>query len=87
MKLNAWHQPVRGRFWYLDERVLEVIIVKNTTMRGHSVQEMVSGPTISAKLDSSAFQRLVSPGNVRLSLTSSAQMDNVLLIRAEWSRE
>jgi hypothetical protein len=57
-----------------------VIIVKDTTMRGHNVQMMVPGPTISTKLPSSAFQRLVSPINVRLSLTSSAQKGNVLLI-------
>jgi hypothetical protein len=67
--------------------VLEVIIVKDTTMRGHNVQMMVYGPTISAKRPSSAFQRLVRPGSVTSSLSFSAQMGSVLLIRVEWSRE
>jgi hypothetical protein len=56
-------------------------------MRGNNVQMMVSDPTISAKLPSSAFQGLVRPGSVTSSLTSSAQMDNIILIWAEWSRE
>jgi hypothetical protein len=43
--------------------VLEVIIVKDTTMRGHSVQMMMSGPTISTKLPLPAFQRLLRLAN------------------------
>jgi hypothetical protein len=60
--------------------MLVVIIVKSTTVREHSVQMTISGPTISTDIPLPAFQRLVSPRNVRLSLTFSAQMGNVLLI-------
>jgi hypothetical protein len=54
--------------------MLAVIIVKSTTVREYSVQMMVSGPTISAKIPLPAFQSLVRPGNVTSSLTSGAQM-------------
>jgi hypothetical protein len=54
--------------------------MKDVATRGHSVQTMASGFSISTKLPFSAFQRLVSPGNITSSLTSSAQMDNVILI-------
>jgi len=54
--------------------MLVVIIVKSTTVREQSVQMMMSGPTISTKIPLPAFQRLVSPRNVRSSLTFGAQM-------------
>jgi hypothetical protein len=63
--------------------VLEVIIVKDTTMRGHNVQMMVSGPTISAKLPFSVFQRLARPGNRHVNLAIEHPDRIVILVRVE----
>jgi hypothetical protein len=67
--------------------VLEVIIVKNTTMRGHSVQTMVFGPTISAKLPFPAIQRFVRLVNHHFIIDIQYSDGQFLLIWAKWSSE
>jgi hypothetical protein len=65
--------------------VLEVIIVKDTTMRGHNVQMMVYGPTISAKRPSSAFQRLVRPGSVTIHFGGDSKQPNYFPLVKDWN--